>query len=126
MPDIGVVIPAREAAETLGPVLDALERQRVDGQMHIVVVVNGSRDASTRVAAAYTEPMRAAGHYYQVASSRSGRASAIRVGERLLPMSIRVFLDSDAVVSENAMSELATTLPGTGIHFAAPRLALAR
>ncbi len=42
-------------------------------------------------------------------------------------MSIRVFLDSDAVVSENAMSELATTLaPGTGIHFAAPRLALAR
>ena len=127
MPELGVVIPAREGAATLGSVLEALARQNTTRRMHIVVVTNGPRDGTARVAADHARRLCAAGHDCSVAVSRPGRAYAIRLGERLLPPGDRVVLDCDAVVSDNAMEELAVALgPGTGIHFAAPRLVLTR
>ena len=126
-PQIGVVIPASQGERTLGSVLDALACQRTDRTVDVVVVVNGSRDDTARVAADGARRLSAAGHICRVAESSPGRAHAIRLGESLLSPGIRVYLDCDALLSENAIEEFARALsPGSGVHFAAPRLELAR
>jgi hypothetical protein len=95
--------------------------------MDVVVVVNRSRDDTARVAADGARMLGAAGHRCRVAESPPGRAHAIRLGESLLSPGIRVYVDCDALLSDNAIEELARALaPGSGIHFAAPRLELAR
>lgn len=52
MPDISVVIPARDAAGSLERTLAALAGQEFDGDMEVVVVDNGSRDATAALAEA--------------------------------------------------------------------------
>jgi glycosyltransferase involved in cell wall biosynthesis len=49
MPDVGVVIPARNAAATLGAQLEALCAQRFDGTFEVGVVVNRCTDDSRMV-----------------------------------------------------------------------------
>ncbi len=124
--DIGVLIPACHGERTLPAALDCLARQRTDRTMDVVVVVNGSRDGTERVAAAGARLLGAAGHRCRVAESEPGRANAIRLGESLLSPGIRVYLDCDALLSDNAIEELGRVLAaGSGVHFAAPRLQLA-
>lgn len=47
---ISVVIPARDAAGTLADTLDGLERQSLDEAFEVIVVDDGSRDATSRLA----------------------------------------------------------------------------
>jgi glycosyltransferase involved in cell wall biosynthesis len=58
--DTSVVIPARNAAQTLGEQLDAFVSQRVEFPWELIVVDNGSEDATAAVAAAYASrlPLR--------------------------------------------------------------------
>lgn len=51
--DLSVVIPARDAAQELPVMLDSLAAQHYDGTWEVVVVDNGSRDATAAVAESY-------------------------------------------------------------------------
>jgi glycosyltransferase involved in cell wall biosynthesis len=51
--DTSVVIPARNAAQTLGEQLDAFAAQRVEIPWEVIVVDNGSDDGTAAVVAAY-------------------------------------------------------------------------
>lgn len=53
VPSVSVVMPARNAATTLEVQLDALSRQTYDGCWELLVVDNGSTDATAMVAAAF-------------------------------------------------------------------------
>ena len=124
--EIGVVIPVSQGERTLGAVLACLARQRTRHTMDVVVILNGSRDDTARVAADGARMLGAAGHRCRVAESQPGRAHAIRLGESLLSPGIRVYVDCDALLSDNAIEELGRALAaGGGTHFAAPRLQLA-
>jgi GT2 family glycosyltransferase len=53
-PEISVVVPARDAAATLGPLLHSLREQTsADGRYEIVVVDNASQDGTAGVARAF-------------------------------------------------------------------------
>ena len=57
MTAISVIVPARDAAATLGATLDGLAAQEgVDGGFEVIVVDNGSHDATPEIAAAH--PLR--------------------------------------------------------------------
>ena len=51
--DLTVVVPAKNVAATLGPQLDALLAQQWDAQWEILVVDNGSTDATAAIVADY-------------------------------------------------------------------------
>src|SRR5438105_12532712 len=50
MPAVSVIVPARDAEATIGRTLDALARQAVDLEFEVIVVDNGSRDATPALA----------------------------------------------------------------------------
>lgn len=52
MSAVSVIVPARDAAGLIGPLLDALAAQRVEGGHEVVVVDNGSRDDTAAIAEA--------------------------------------------------------------------------
>jgi glycosyltransferase involved in cell wall biosynthesis len=51
VPDVSVIIPARDTAATIGRTLDALARQRLEGSFEVIVVIDG-HDPATAAAAA--------------------------------------------------------------------------
>jgi len=51
-PDVSVIVPARDAAATLGRTLEALRGQSFGGEFEVIVVDNGSLDATAATAIA--------------------------------------------------------------------------
>jgi glycosyltransferase involved in cell wall biosynthesis len=124
---VGVVIPVRNGHRTIGSVLRALARQQTDCTLHVVVVVDGSRDDTRSIAEQHARQLRKRGHVCEILTAPAGRAHAIRAGEAQLGPGLRLYVDCDAVLSENAVSELTRALaPGSGVHFASPRLIIRR
>jgi len=50
VPEVSVIVPARDAAETIGTTLDALARQTFEDGYEVIVVDNGSTDDTVRIA----------------------------------------------------------------------------
>ena len=62
-PSVGVVVPARNEADLIGPTLGALDQQDYPGEMSVVVVSERSTDATADVA---REMARVARHGIEV------------------------------------------------------------
>jgi len=91
MTDATVVVPARNAEATLPETLAGLERQRFDGRFDVVVVDDGSTDATLAIAGAspvVTTVLRASG---------VGPAKARNLGASGAEGAVIAFLDSDCV-----------------------------
>lgn len=122
--ELGVVVPAHDGEKRLHRSLRALTGQR-DVRLSVVVAVNGPRDKSLDVAKWFAPDLRNRGHRVAIVETGVGRAMALNAAEKLLPETPRLFLDQDAILSPDAAKMLAETLrSGSGVHFAAPRLAL--
>jgi glycosyltransferase involved in cell wall biosynthesis len=52
-PAVSVIIPARDAAPTLARTLDAVDRQSLSAPFEVIVVDDGSRDATAEIAASH-------------------------------------------------------------------------
>lgn len=52
MPDVSVIVPARDAQRSLGRTLDALDAQQFHGSFEVLVVDDGSQDATAQLAEA--------------------------------------------------------------------------
>lgn len=85
-----MVIPARDAAATLGRTLDALHRQRFDGGFEVIVVDNGSLDATAVVAAGAAVRPRLV-----VRARGEGPAAARNAGAVVALAPILAFTDAD-------------------------------
>lgn len=107
---ISVVIPARDAAGTLGDLLTALApqvRQRPD--VEVIVVDSGSRDATSDIA-------RRAG-VLVVPEAGTGPAGARNAGLNAARGELVVFLDSDCIPRDGWLSRLTEPMladPGLG------------
>lgn len=95
-PDLSIVIPVHNAAETLGEQLDALVAS-IDGATEVVVVDNRSTDASRSIA----EAVAAAHPQVRIveASERPGEGYARNVGVAAARGRMVAFCDADDVVS---------------------------
>jgi glycosyltransferase involved in cell wall biosynthesis len=92
---ISVVIPARDAAATIGEQLDALSAQPGIGDCEVVVADNGSTDSTVEVVRrkAGVLPVRCVD-----ASERRGAAAARNIGAAAATGDLVCFVDADDVV----------------------------
>jgi glycosyltransferase involved in cell wall biosynthesis len=106
--ELSVVIAARDAAVTLGEQLDALEAQEWDGAWEVLVVDNGSTDATcaiVRQAAARWPALRLV-----EATAGVGPAYARNAGARLATGRSLAFCDADDVVAPGWIAAVGAAL----------------
>jgi len=101
---VSVVVPARDAADTIATQIGALADQEVDVDWELVVVDNGSTDDTAAVAAAALADVPAA---RVVAADRgTGAAFARNVGARQARGDFLVFCDADDRVAPGWLAAL--------------------
>jgi len=105
---LSVIIPAYNAAETLGEQLDALLAQVYPGEWEILVVDNRSTDDTAALVNEYQ--LRAPWLRLVPACERQGRAYACNVGARVATGQALIFVDSDDVVAPGWLAALAAAL----------------
>jgi glycosyltransferase involved in cell wall biosynthesis len=123
----GVIVPAYRGEDVLQRSLTSLASQRFDEQLRpddveVVIAVNDGSTKTQEAARRLAPSVRAAGIRCRIVSSPPGRAKAFAAAESTLANGPRLYLDQDAVLSPNALRELAAALmPGTGTMFATLR-----
>jgi glycosyltransferase involved in cell wall biosynthesis len=107
-PEISVIIPARNAASTLGAQLDALSNQEYEGAWEVVVVDDCSTDATEQVALSYRDRLPALRVVHTVENRNAAVARNVGVaaasGRHLL------FCDADDIVGDGYLSAMAEAL----------------
>lgn len=105
--DVSVVIPAYNAAATIGDQLAALGRQDFAGTWEVVVAVQRSTDATAEVVGAWDDPrVRLVEAYEQL-----GAGYARNVGVRAAQADVIAFCDADDIVADDWLSELVRHRP---------------
>lgn len=108
IPLVSVVIPARNAATTLGIQLDALSRQDFTGTWEVVLADNGSTDATVAVATSYRH--RVPSLRIVSASERPGVNHARNIGVAATRSPLLCFCDADDRVRTGWLRELVAAL----------------
>jgi hypothetical protein len=125
-----VFVPAHECEADLGRCLASLGVQTFVGTsaLRVVTVANGCTDGTPAVARRWSALLRLLGIDARALDIQArGRAVAFNAGEAHAASGPRVYLDSNAVLSPGALSDLAAALaPGGGERFAALGLTTAR
>jgi glycosyltransferase involved in cell wall biosynthesis len=99
MPEISVIVPVRDGASSLPALLSSLRAQDLDpGRFEVLVVDNGSRDGSGRLAASFgarveCEPM-------------PNRSRARNAGVKAARADLLAFIDADCTASPQWLSKL--------------------
>lgn len=116
---VSVLIPAFNAASTLARALDSVAEQHIAG-LDVVVVDDGSVDATAMVAAAHPVGARVVGH-----AANRGSPAAIATALEAARHDIVAFLDADdawrpgKIAAQLAVLTPATALAATGFTFVA-------
>jgi cellulose synthase/poly-beta-1,6-N-acetylglucosamine synthase-like glycosyltransferase len=108
-PRITVVVPARDAAATLTPLVAALRSQESPpGGMEVLIVDNGSRDATAQIA-------RDAGFTVLEHKDVPGASAARNAGARAASGDLIAFVDADCVPSPGWAVALASAFDDPGV-----------
>lgn len=107
-PEISVVVPARNAAATIGAQLDGLSRQRTSRRFDVVVSDNGSLDGTAEVVRAYAHRLPAL--TVVDSSDAPGANHARNAGIRAARGSSVLLCDADDVVHPDWLESLAAAL----------------
>lgn len=103
-PSISVVIPAYNAAATLGEQLEALAGQDYEGDWEVLVVDNGSCDTTAEVARHYAQRLPAC---RVVEGRQRGHAAPRNDGARVARGELLAYCDADDVVAPGWLRALA-------------------
>lgn len=109
---VSVCIPARDEEATVGPIVEMVRRELVEGVGlvdDLLVVDDRSTDATARVAVAAGARVVPVPHVAPVSSSAAGKGEAMRLGLAASTGNIVVFLDGDV---ENFGTHFVTGLLG--------------
>jgi glycosyltransferase involved in cell wall biosynthesis len=99
--ELSVVIPARNAADTIGVQLESLVRQRFDRPWEVVVVDNGSTDGTRAAVESFAD--RLPGLRIVDASERQGIGYARNRGVEAACGRLIAYCDADDAVSEGSL-----------------------
>lgn len=108
---LSVVVPARDAQPTLGACLDAIAAQRGSPGFEVIVVDNGSRDATAALARAHPIVTRV------LTEARTGSYAARNAGLAGARGPVLAFTDADCVPEPDWLAEGAAAL-GAGADLA--------
>ena len=100
VPAVSVIVPARDAAATLGRALDCLSRQDLEAEFEVIVVDDGSSDETAATARAH--PLSAT---VVESESRAGPGGARNRGAELARAPVLAFTDADCFPTESWLSE---------------------
>ena len=104
MPDLSVIVPARDAAESLPPLLRSLESQTLPrDRFEVIVVDNGSSDATAEVAKRHGASV--------VRDEVANRSRARNRGVEAARSELYAFTDADCVASPEWLHELLACAP---------------
>ena len=115
---LSVILPAFNAADTIGIQLEALARQSWDGPWEVIVADNGSTDETRSIVEQYQD--RLPNFRIVDASDRRGAAHARNVGVRHAAGDALLFCDADDEVAPGWLAAMGTAL--TKHDFVASRL----
>jgi glycosyltransferase involved in cell wall biosynthesis len=101
---VSVIIPARNAAATLGDQLQALSRQTFNSWWEMIIVDNGSRDATVQIAQSWHRRLPRLRVIH--APTARGAAGARNAGVRAARGDLLLFCDADDVVDPNWVTQL--------------------
>lgn len=107
-PEVSVVIPAHNAAATLGEQLEALVDQKCDFAFEVVVVLNRCNDHTPLIAAEWTD--RHAHVRHITADDIAGASHARNVGAHAALGEFLVFCDADDVVQPGWLAGMVASL----------------
>ena len=110
--EVSVVIPAKNAAETLGAQLEALRRQRFDRPWEVIVVDNGSTDDTLAVAKSYAGRLPAL--VVLRASGTNTISYARNRGVEAARGKLIAFCDADDEAGEGWLAAVTRSLEGYG------------
>lgn len=96
-PDVSIVIPARNEAQRLGPTLDALAGARFEGSVEVIVVDDGSIDATAALVREFRLGTLPPPRY--VRNIGVGKGAALRTGIDSARGHVVVLMDADLPVS---------------------------
>lgn len=96
---ISVIIPARDAEATIGRALEALAAQRFEEQFEVIVVDDGSIDATARIVEAASGPIRL------IRQPAAGPAAARNRGVAAASTQLLAFTDADCFATPDWLRE---------------------
>jgi glycosyltransferase involved in cell wall biosynthesis len=105
---VSVVIPAHNAAARIGDQLEALSAQSFDGDWEVIVVDDGSTDATAEVAARWAEKLPAL--TVMSTPEQRGASHARNTGTARARGSLIAYCDADDVVCRGWLAGLASVL----------------
>ncbi len=118
---VSVVTPAYNAAKTIGDTLRSLTAlDYPPDRLEIIVVDNGSTDATARVLAEFQ------GRLQVVREPRRGRSQARNAGVRAAKHPVIAFIDADCIASPNWLRRLVPRLDDPAVGAAGGRIAAVR
>ncbi|WP_152968312.1 glycosyltransferase [Gemmobacter sp. LW-1] len=111
---LSVILPASNEEAYIGACLDALlASDPVPGGAEVIVVSNGSRDATAAVARQRQAAAAAAGWRLEVLDlAEGGKPGALNAGDAAARGALRAYLDADVIVSPPLMKALVAALGG--------------
>jgi glycosyltransferase involved in cell wall biosynthesis len=108
VPDVSVIVPARDAASTIGATLQALAEQQFGGDYDVIVVDNGSRDETADVA-------RRAGVRVLQRQRGEGPAAARNAGAQDAQATVLAFTDADCLPAPGWLAAGVRALAGADL-----------
>jgi hopene-associated glycosyltransferase HpnB len=113
-PDVDIIVPARDEAETIGRVIASLAAQEYPGKFRIILVDDGSSDGTADLAAAAVRP--SAGPPLHIVSAQpkppgwSGKLWAVSQGVALARAPVLLLADADIVHAPRHLATLVARL----------------
>ncbi len=110
MPEISVIIPCLNGAETLAEALDSLVAQRWDRPWEIVFADNGSTDASVAIFTGHAARHPEMAMRLVDASARRGQSNALNIAIRAAAGRSLIFCDADDTVAPGWLAAMGAAL----------------
>ncbi len=104
---LNIIIPASNEAALIGACLEALLASQITGGLKAIVVANGCKDDTAKVAQGFADRFEELGWELEVIEVERGhKPSALNAGDAACGAGPRAYLDADVIVSPKLLAQI--------------------